>query len=152
MARSIAIRTHFLLFILSARKWQRLSEASELRICCSKWSCATTSLNFFTKCRAEFLPARGDNQTQAASRSSQCLIYVHLNSISLKSQSSMVGFSITQELVLLIPDVLLDLLPVTGLPLLTQGPNNTSNLITWQICVWKMFTITLIPCFLLWLS
>lgn len=33
-----------------------------------------------------------------------------------------------QELVLPIPNVLLDLLPFTGLPLLTQGPDSTRNL------------------------
>lgn len=33
-----------------------------------------------------------------------------------------------QELVLPIPNMLLDLLPFTGLPLLAQGPDNTRNL------------------------
>lgn len=39
-----------------------------------------------------------------------------------------------------IPNVLHGLLPLTSLPLLIRGPNNTSNFIPWCVCLWNMFT------------
>lgn len=120
MARSIAIRTHSLLPASSQSvkgffKLHRGIPRLQRSYCCHISQLPQQNAGQCSLSTSE------DNHPHVASHSSQCLIYVHLNYILLKDQSSTAGFSIIQELVLPIPSVLLDLLPLIGFPLLTQG-------------------------------